>query len=73
MLIFYTFWHGQKSLPKMIKNRDVGGQKANTPHILGGLAERAGRLGGVRGVEILVKLVKFGIGQKVLVILIWAV
>ena len=29
--------------------------------------------GSFRGVEILVKLVEFGIGQKVLVILIWAV
>ena len=29
--------------------------------------------GSFRGVEILVKLVEFGIGQKVLIILIWAV
>ena len=34
----------------------------------------SGGIGGsIRGVEILVKLVKFGIGQKVLGILIWAV
>ena len=44
------------------------------PRVFGGGPAESGSTGGsIRGVEILVKLVKFGIGQKVLVILIWAV
>ena len=63
-----------KKSTKKNKSSTLGQLKATfTTHFgrPGGMSGAAG--GSFRGVEILVKLVEFGIGQKVLVILIWAV
>ena len=63
-----------KKTSKNHKSSTFGRPKAITPHILGRPGGVSGAAGGsIRGVEILVKLVKFGIGQKVLGIWNWAV
>ena len=63
-----------KKSTKNDKSSTLGRPKAIQVHILVRPGEMSGAAGGsFRGVEILVKLVEFGIGQKVLVILIWAV
>ena len=63
-----------KKSTKNDKSSTLGRPKAIRVHILvrpGGMSGAAG--GSIRGVEILVKLVKFGIGQKVLGIWNWTV
>ena len=66
---FFFIFEVCKNQPKMTKVRHLGGQRQNPAPILGGPAECAGAPGGVLGgLEILVKLVKLEIGQKVFVI-----
>ena len=63
-----------KKSTKNDKSSTLGRPKVIRTVVLGRPGGMSGAAGGsFRGVEILVKLVKFGIGQKVLGILIWAV
>ena len=63
-----------KKSTKNDKSSTFGRPEALYPATFGRPGGMSGAAGGsFRGVEILVKLVEFGIGQKILVILIWAV